>query len=140
MIAKESRELVINSFYGIFNNEKTNPLPEDEYDNFFDAHLTDGSVSLEDYSEGDCYLKLNSMNAVINYLTQNPEKQICNFSGFESEVYDIQTFVDFLISPPGCVIKAVVFDSRISELGKEALAYAVTVRAETNTPLLVKWI
>ncbi|MFI0436021.1 MAG: hypothetical protein ACH350_09940 [Parachlamydiaceae bacterium] len=136
--AKMEKELIITSFYTIFN-KTTNPLPEERYDDFFDLYLADRSISFENVP-GEKDLKLNSMASVIKYLSDHPQTRTCNFSGFNSEVYDIPTFADFLMTPTGFTITAVAFRETISEEAKDVLANAVATRAQTSHPLKVQYL
>ena len=130
--------LVREAFHNIFYTTK-NPVPEEKQAELFDPYLADHSISVRKNSEGKNCLNLDSSNAVINYLSNNPGIGKCDFRAFKSEIHDIQSFLDFLVTPVGSRIRALAFNNEIPENAKDALARTISARTEMNLPLKVQY-
>lgn len=122
-VAKEKQAMMTKMFYAIFNGNK--PLLGGEIQTVFDKYLVNGELTIEKSPQNKSFVRINSMNAVIAYLEDNPLCKKLDFRLFKTEIYDIPTLLEYLKKP---VIGTVYFNNNISEEAKLSLSEVVTAR------------
>lgn len=109
-IKKERQELLTKMFYAIFHGKKE--IPVAEINQLFNEYLVKGDLTMEKNQQGKSFPRINSMDAVIQYLNHNPLVKTLNFRHFKNQIRDIPILADFL---KGSTISTIAINNAFQE-------------------------